>query len=101
MTNPVPFTNDAGQEIFPGDRVVAVSNSSHRLQTRVATYVGCSANGSPQVLLPTKRSYWAWGDTGERAKWVSFSQRNGRELVLKPEVIAITTMYNGKIFALK
>lgn len=67
MTNAVPFTNNIGQVIQPGDEVVIVTTGySHRVNTCKGTYLGLHKNNGAQCVKQIRTSYYTFKNTGER-----------------------------------
>lgn len=77
MTNPVPFTNDIGQTINPGDEVVIVTTGyGHQVNTARGIYLSLKDKGGVQCIKKVKTSYYAFKDTGERVHWSYFNEMN-------------------------
>lgn len=81
--NPVDFTNNIGQVIKPGDKIICITTGySHRVQVRQGTYLGLSKSGKPsvEVLCQGAGGYWYNGkrlSTWEaRNKGVQYSRRD-------------------------
>lgn len=64
----IPFTNNIGQTINPGDRVVIVTTGySHRVHVRTGTYAG-KVNGRVSVFVETD-VFGYWGPGGNNLGW--------------------------------
>jgi hypothetical protein len=94
----VPFKNDIGQTIEPGDRVVAVTTGyGHNVDVRQGVYAG-TVNGHPSVLIDVKR--WGYWDLdGKNVGWklagqmhISGSHRAGTRR---------TTLQRDRVYAIK
>ena len=89
------FTNNLGQEINPGDKVVAIAQGySHAIKERAGTYVGLSAAGSPQVRV-TVVSYGYFRPDGTRGK----RSDPDTKYAGKP-VERVSTYYAGRVYKL-
>ena len=89
------FTNRLGQQINPGDRVVAIAQGySHAIRERVGTFVGTSAAGSPQVRVTLE----VWGylkPDGTRGKYGDPGVKYSRQTVER-----VSTYYAGRVYKL-
>lgn len=98
MTNPAPFTNNIGQTINVGDKVLAVSISTNRYAGREGIYVGKSASGAPQV----RRTVQVWGayykGTERKASW-PYTKDDVEYKYVDRE--GVTTLPNGRVYALR
>ena len=57
----IPFINDMGQTINPGEEVLAISSGQgNSLKIRKAVYAGL-INGAPSIISDTKK--WGYYDT--------------------------------------
>lgn len=64
------FTNSIDQVIAPGDKVLVVTESTGRVETRIGKFVGWSEAGNLQVEVMPVYTSGEWYDerTGERCK---------------------------------
>jgi hypothetical protein len=95
-----PFTNDIGQVINPGDKVVIVTTGySHSVKTCKGTYFGLTKNGrGVQCIKKVKRSYYTCKLTGERINtYQYFKEMNEALRVFRAEFFAAgkSTEYNS------
>ena len=103
----VSFTNDIGQTIEPGAKIVAVTVSSHSMKSRVGTYLGMSDSGNCCIVsVMTKQSVYIFKDNGEEAKsWndAYYQKRDkGREYEVKwLERPRKTVLFNNVIYEVK
>lgn len=98
MTNPVPFTNDIGQTINVGDKVLAISVSTQRFAAREGVYVGKSASGFPQVRRTLKRWGAYYKGTDTKASWPYTNDDVDYKHV---GVERVGTLSLGRVYALK
>ena len=93
----VPFTNNIGQIINPGDRIIAVTTGySHRVSVREGTYVGM-VGLNPSVVVKTSQG-GLWDSDGSQISWseaqskgivYSFRQVDKRTTLRKSRVYKI------------
>lgn len=89
------FTNSLGQEINPGDKVVAIAQGySHAIKERSGTYIGLSAAGSPQVRVKIKAYRWVKPD-GTFGSWKDDNVRH-----TSIELERVSTYYAGRVYKL-
>ena len=70
----IPFTNNIGQVINVGDRVICVSTGySHQVGVREGVYTGCTVNDRGDVtsvqVLAKVNVFGRWWPDGRRASW--------------------------------
>lgn len=75
----IPYTNDVGQTINVGDKVVAVTVSTQTVKMRPGTYLGQTQNGGCQVEVTDHRYETRYTDTGELVQWSTFNKARPHE----------------------
>ena len=99
-----PFTNELGQVINVGDRVICVSTGySHQVSVREAVYTGKTVNANGKVtsvqVLAKVSVYGRWWPDGRRASWTDnhpdVSEYERRDVMRK------SALPRKRIYALK
>lgn len=94
----VPFKNDIGQTIVPGDKVITVTTGyAHRVAVRPGTYVG-TVNGHPSIVVQDK--VWGnWDADGNRVSWQKTNDpgvKSGYRSISRR-----TTLQRNRVYAVK
>lgn len=91
----VPFTNNIGQIINPGDRIIAVTTGySHRVSVREGTYVGM-VGLNPSVVVKTSQG-GRWDSDGRKLSW-SEAQSKGVAYSFR-QVDKRTTLRKSRVY---
>ena len=93
----IPFTNDFGQVINPGDEVVVVTTCTGNTNTQKGRYVGMRGK-SVQAEVEYTKFEWFNKDTGEAGSYYKIPSelRSHRRVPAK----RITTLWYNRIYKL-
>ena len=93
----IPFTNDFGQTINPGDEVIVITTCTKSTNTRKGKYVGMSGK-SVQAEVEYTKFEWYNKETGEAGSYykIPLEQRSHRRVPAK----RITTLNYNRIYKL-
>lgn len=92
------FTNNIGQTIVPGDRVLAVAQGyCHSIKAREGVFVGVSASGSPQVRCKF-RVFGYWNAEGKNVGWRGSKTQDVE--TGNREVERVTTLHAKRVYKL-
>lgn len=95
------FTNEFGQTIEPGDKVVVIAEGySHRIYRYLGTFVRMSKSGYPQVEVLSKKYMWVNKETGKELQWFPYGQRRDNWEHQCREVPRLGTYAAGRIYKL-
>lgn len=97
MSKPIeiPFSNDIGQRIYPGDKVVTIASGyGHDISIRTGIYVGL-VNNKPSVIV-NEMKYGFFDADGKNIGYYE-----GTKLGIKGEQRPIkrrTTLFAGRVY---
>lgn len=102
----VSFTNSIGQTIEPGEKIVAVTNSTKTLRTRQGTYLGMTDNGKRVVCeVLIDRAVYVFDDNGQETTWNNaYRERQATGRTYKVQWVkrpGKSVLVNNLVFAVK
>ncbi len=92
------YKNHLGQELNPGDRVVAIATGySHAIRIREGVFVGVSPTGNPQVRVKAKRfGYW----TADGRNLGYYNRGKEPHVAEHREYERVSTLFSGRVYKL-